>query len=70
MLLLLPHHFYMVATVRKLDYQKSHDPWPVWLNWLEQKVSGSIPDQGAYPGCGLGPRLGAYGRKPISVSLS
>ena len=47
-----------------------------WLNWLEccymhQKVAGSIPGQGIYPGCGCStPGHRTYGRQSIDVSLS
>lgn len=39
-------------------------PWLVWLSWLEhgplkQEVTGSIPAQGTYPGCGLSPWSGS-----------
>ena len=41
---------------------------------VHQKVSGSIPDQGTYLGCGFNPppnpSQGAQGRQPIDVSLS
>ena len=36
----------------------------------KQKVTGSIPSQGTYLGCGYGPRWGIHGRQPIDVSLS
>ena len=50
--------------------------WPVWLSWLEhhpldQRVVGSIPRQGTYPGCGFNPWLGrVWQGNQITVSHS
>ena len=48
--------------------------WLVWLSWLEhchidQKVTGSIPDQDTCPGCGFNPQSGHY-KKAIDQCFS
>ena len=45
----------------------------MWLSWVEhcpidQKVTGWVPNQGTYPGCGFDPQLGHIGE--INVSLT
>lgn len=47
----------------------------VWLRWLDccpihQKVAGSVPRQGAKPGCRFNPQQGCMWEPLIDVSLS
>ena len=49
--------------------------WPAWLSWMEHcpinwRVTGLVPSQATYPGCGFSPRLGHVleGNQPMFLS--
>ena len=63
----------------RLNTLKVEELWKValagWLSWLEhhpvhQKVAGSIPGQGTYPGCGFDPLSGSLPEADPSSSLT
>ena len=62
------------SSTRQCWFTDHHDPWPVWLSWLEfrpvkQKITGLIPGQGTRVGCGLVSSQGTSERQVIDVSL-
>ena len=58
-----------------LEIKLSHIALASVAQWTEhwavkERVTGSIPSQGTYPGCGPGPQVGACKRHLINVSLT